>query len=400
MNQEQNNLNLNNFNTQDNNGIPNNQSLNNQIFNQGIDINQQPIMQEPTPQPMNTFESGNTNNLNLNSKPPKKINFVFIIGIVVALVVVLLIIFGKNIINKNDNRVNDSSTNEQYLDISRNLKSEYEYKEIFDSYAVKLNNKTTYIIESNKNYLVNLLQFSQGFVSRMAGFYKTDNGTWGAYFNIITLNESTLDEVKNNFISSGYYTIVDENSNYILSSNGQDYAYNTIIDETMIEVQLSSTDDYFNKVGLDKDDIIRIIKNIKTIIKEDDLKEPYLVDKIINVKLNNNYKIKTYLMIGTVNNDIMNDANYSIDLSNNEENGDFSILDIYYDTKKIVNNYNLTNEVNNNPKVYYDEIKKSFIFDENNNKQIFRISKSDIDGNDIDIKTYQDFINNIKVFLN
>lgn len=400
MNQEQNNLNLNNFNTQDNNGIPNNQPLNNQIFNQGIDVNQQPIMQEPTPQPMNTFESGNTNNLNLNSKPPKKINFVFIIGIVVALVVVLLIIFGKNIINKNDNRVNDSSTNEQYLDISRNLKSEYEYKEIFDSYAVKLNNKTTYIIESNKNYLVNLLQFSQGFVSRMAGFYKTDNGTWGAYFNIITLNESTLDEVKNNIISSGYYTIVDENSNYILSSNGQDYVYNTIIDETMIEVQLSSTDDYFNKVGLDKDDIIRIIKNIKTIIKEDDLKEPYLVDKIINVKLNNNYKIKTYLMIGTVNNDIMNDANYSIDLSNNEENGDFSILDIYYDTKKIVNNYNLTNEVNNNPKVYYDEIKKSFIFDENNNKQIFRISKSDIDGNDIDIKTYQDFINNIKVFLN
>ena len=414
MNQDLNNLNQDNFNTQGNNGMPNNQPLNNQNLNQGMGVNQQPInpqpqpmpnfqqpiMQEPMSQPMNSFESGNANNQSLNSKPPRKMNFGLIIGIVVVIAVVLIaIILGKRTFNKNDTDTNDFTTNEQYLDISRNLKSEYEYKEIFDSYAVKLNNQTTYIIKSNKNYLVNLLQFSQGFVSRIAGFYKTDNGTWRAYFNIVTLNEKTLDEVKNSIISSGYYDIIDENSNYILSSNGQDYAYNTIIDGTIIEVQLSSTDDYFNKSGLNKDDIINIIKNIKTIVHEDDLKEPYLVDKIINVKLNNNYKIKTYLMIGNVNNDIMNGVNYSIDLFNSEDNGDYSILDIFYDTKKIISNYNLTNRVNDNPKVYYDGNNKSFIFEENNNKQIFKISKSDIDGNDIDIKTYQDFTNNIKIFL-
>ena len=97
MNQEQNNLNPNNFNTQGNNGIPNNQPLNNQSFNQGMGVNQQPInpqpqptpssqqpinqmnMQQPIPQPMNTFESGNASNQSFNSKPTKKINLGLII---------------------------------------------------------------------------------------------------------------------------------------------------------------------------------------------------------------------------------------------------------------------------------------------------------------------------------
>ncbi len=408
MNQD---LNQDNYNTQGKNGMPNNQSLNNRNLNQGIGVNQQVIdaQQQPTihesiPQSItNTFKSGNDNNQNSNNNSPKKAKLGPAIGIVVSLVTIVLIIviiFGRNINNKNNDNIKDVPINEQYLDKTRNLKSEYEYKEIFDSYAVKLNKNTTYIIKSNKNYLVNLLQFSQGFVSRIAGFYKTDNGTWGAYFNIITLNVSTLDEVKKDILSSGYYNIVDENSSYILSSNGQDYAYNTYIDGTMIEVQISGTDDYFNKMGLNKDDIINIIKNIKTIINEDDLKEPYLVDKIINVKINNNYKIKTYLMIVDVNNDVMNGLNYSIELSNTEENGDYSILDIYYQTNKRINNYNLTNIINNSPKTYYDENTKSFIFDENNNKQIFKISKSDIGGNNIEIKTYQDFEKNIRMFLN
>lgn len=417
MNNDSNNFNQDNYNAQGNNGIPNNQFLNNQSINQDVGINsqsidsniqqtpiiQEPIMQESAPQPMNTFESGN-NNQNINNKSPKKNSLGIVIGIIVIVLIIVgvfIIMFGKNSNSKkNDNKSEDVVTTEQYLDTSRNLKSEYEYKEIFDSFAVKLNDKKTYIIKPNKNYLVNLLQFSQGFVSRIAGFYKTDNGIWGAYFNIITTNESTLAEVKKDIISSGYYSIVDESSNYVLSSNGQDYVLYTIVDETMIEVQISSTDDYFNKAGLNKDDIISIIKNIKTIVNEDDLKEPYLVDKIINVKLNNNYKIKTYSMIVDVNNDVMNDFNYSIELSNNEENGDYSLLDINYEPNKIINEYNLTNIINNNPKMYYDENTKSFILEEDKTKQIFKISKSDIDGNNIEIKTYQDFEKNIRKFLN
>ena len=107
MNQEQNSLNSNNFNTQGNNGIPNNQPLN----NQSIEVNQQPInqinMQYPTPQPMNTFESGNANNQSFNNKPPKKMNLGLIIGIVVAVAAVIGGVLLVSNINGNTN--NDSS---------------------------------------------------------------------------------------------------------------------------------------------------------------------------------------------------------------------------------------------------------------------------------------------------
>ena len=124
MNQEQNNLNQDNFNTQSNNGIPNNQPLNNQNSNQGISFNQQPInpqpqptsnfqqpinqmnMQQPTLQPMNnTFESGNANNQNFDSKPPKKkMNLGLIIGIVVAVVIISLIVGVFIITNRKDKK--------------------------------------------------------------------------------------------------------------------------------------------------------------------------------------------------------------------------------------------------------------------------------------------------------
>lgn len=118
MNQDNNGFNQNNFNTQGNNGTPNNQPLNNQSFNQGLGVNsqpinpqpqptpsfQQPIMQEPTPQPMNNaFESGNANNQNFNSKPPKKMNLGLIIGIVVAVAVVGVgIVFGSKLLSNGD----------------------------------------------------------------------------------------------------------------------------------------------------------------------------------------------------------------------------------------------------------------------------------------------------------
>ena len=116
MNQEQNNLNPNNFNTQGNNGIPNNQPLN----NQGMGVNlqpqqtpsfQQPInqmnMQQPTPQPINKFESSNASNQNLNDKPPKKMNLGLIIGIVAAVavvgIVIAMLLLGKNNSNGSSN---------------------------------------------------------------------------------------------------------------------------------------------------------------------------------------------------------------------------------------------------------------------------------------------------------
>lgn len=129
------------------------------------------------------------------------------------------------------------------------------------------------------------------------------------------------------------------------------------------------------------------------------MKEPYLIDKIINVKLNNGYKIKSYSIIDYINNDIMNDTNYSISLSSEEDNGDNSSLDIYYLTQKIINNYNLKTQINEKPKVYYDQNKNSFIINENNINQIFKIRKSNIDGDNIEIKNYKQFVDSVTTFF-
>lgn len=132
MNQDNNNLNSNNFNTQANNGVPNNQPLNNQNMN----INQQSInpqpqatqsfgqpvnpmnIEQPVQQPMNNFESGNVNNQNFDSKPPKKMNLGFIIGIVVAVVIAMVgVVLGIKLLSSDkDNSNNEKQGKEKIYD--------------------------------------------------------------------------------------------------------------------------------------------------------------------------------------------------------------------------------------------------------------------------------------------
>lgn len=113
MNQDPNNLNQNNFNTQGNNEIPNSQPLQN-----SQDFNQQPIIQDPTSQSINSFENDNTNQ-SINSKPPKKMNLGLIIGIVVAVAIIGVIAF--LILNKNNDeressyQSNNNSSNGVYV---------------------------------------------------------------------------------------------------------------------------------------------------------------------------------------------------------------------------------------------------------------------------------------------
>lgn len=126
------------FNNQDSNGIPNNQPLqNNQSLNNAYNQNmqqstnvseqtfnsqpqntpnyQQPInqmnIQEPTPQPINTFESENTNNQNSNSKPPKKTNLGLIIGIIIVVIVAITVAVLLLNNPSNNNSTVDASSN-------------------------------------------------------------------------------------------------------------------------------------------------------------------------------------------------------------------------------------------------------------------------------------------------
>lgn len=197
MNQDNNGFNQNNFNTQGNNGIPNNQPLNNQSFNQGMGVNpqpinpqpqpttsfQQPIMQEPTPQPMNTFESGNTNNHSFNSKPPKKMNLGLIIGIVVAIAVVIVgIVFGSkllsNDVDSNQNNNNNSSETDNNSNVSNN---KYEKDKDLPGDMGGYYDNVTYCIDGPNNQV-----FNRGFLFSR-GHYDSELGHVDSYF-VVTDN--------------------------------------------------------------------------------------------------------------------------------------------------------------------------------------------------------------------
>ena len=173
MNQEQNNLNTNNFNIQGSNGISNNQPLNNQSFNQGMGFNQQPIdsqlqplpnynqpiIQNPTSQPMNNFESVNVSNQSFNNRPPKKMNLGLIIGIVVILLLVIFIIIigNKFFINNNDVINETIKETDSKLDYYPWVVNEFQIKYKLDENGDFLMMVDTGIYVSSNNEIVDYL---------------------------------------------------------------------------------------------------------------------------------------------------------------------------------------------------------------------------------------------------
>ncbi len=312
MNQEQNNLNPNSFNTQGNNGIPNNQPLNNQnfntTFNQNVEPNtnvnqttfnqqainsqpqstpsfQQPIMQEPTPQPMNTLESGNASNQKFNNKPPKKVNLGLIIGIVVAVVVIIggILLFinkknnnsSKSSINKNfsgktklvntyaniDTQTSTENTNQihfsigdvdvgddKVIDISGNtivnaeyskrtyLGDEYYAVNKDDNIVIIKNNHEIFSFVDNANLIWGNLAYKSGVL-----YYtiKIDNQKYVVAYSLT--NKKELWKVKgespfvlenNNIVVSSYnsYSIVNQNGNIIAAADKDTKVYPTATD--------------------------------------------------------------------------------------------------------------------------------------------------------------------------
>lgn len=248
MNQEQNNLNPNNFNTQGSNGIPNNQPLN----NQGMGFNQQPInpqpqptpsyqqpinqmnMQQRTPQPINTFESGNTSNQNFNSKPPKKMNLGLIIGIVAVVAVVGVgVVFGSKLLSNNEKDNNLNNLNGEDIKITGNIELIGEYKK--DAYQIRLArgfedgpffkyvneyNKTEDILDKNGKVLFTM-ESSTGFhnISYIGDGYFEDSGYAKDTFQIIDIkgNKQTFNTgYKNTFYYENnvlYYSYLKDNIN-------------------------------------------------------------------------------------------------------------------------------------------------------------------------------------------
>lgn len=210
MNQEQNNFNHNNFNMQGNNGIPNNHPLNN--FNQNSNVNQpvinnqqlqnnqgvqqgtnnnhpifnpqqqptpnyqEPInqmnMQQPTQQPINTFENISNNNENITNNPQKKTKLGLIIGIVVAVIVVVIgIVFGIKLLSNNGSNNSTSSKNNvggtnnySFDDITKDIENVYitNYVDFQLGYSFKYPINIDLSKSRDRNYSAAVVRRKQG----------------------------------------------------------------------------------------------------------------------------------------------------------------------------------------------------------------------------------------------
>lgn len=223
MNQDNNQFNQNNFNMQGNNVVPDNQPLHNNqnfnnTFNQGMqqsaNVNQQifnqqaqltsnyqqpinqPNIQQPTSQSMNTFDSGNTNSQNFNIKPPKKIN----LGLIIGVVAVVTIAIGTGIyfmLSPNSNK--NGSNNEEQLN---KAPSDYISIETVEDYEKLLNGT----FDLSKNYIL-MNDIDLGDYCKNNTCYPIGVNTKEGFTGIFNGNNHT--------ISNYYYNINDEKiSNY------------------------------------------------------------------------------------------------------------------------------------------------------------------------------------------
>ena len=349
----------NNFNSQGNNGMSNNQPLNNQNFNQNVNVNQQtfntqqtPSYQQPInpqPQPTNTFESGNTNNQNFNSKPPKRMNLGFIIGIVAVVAVVGIgIVFGSKLLsngeNDNSNNGNNSSSKVDvtYYDKDRELKDTYTFKEAVSKFAFKVNESTLIFEENDKTTLENIMQeeTKHNDLWNAQFEYKQDIYTSVGQIYVGESSATTLEEFVNNFkvgkLSENTtwevenVNIVEANNDYVFASwtnkglvTNYEYYFAKKIGSKIYYAYNSSVVSYNDtKFAL----LLPQFKEFFTCLKEDDGKEPYIYDKIMNVPIVLNKRIKNIDYIYVI---INSDTGY-IDGSvsfNKEDTTDFITID-------------------------------------------------------------------------
>lgn len=367
---------------QDNNFNIQGDNTNNQSFNN---------YQQPIPQPTNTFESSNTFNQSFNNKPQKKINLGLIIGIVAVLVVAVIgIVLGSKLLSKkNETSNNNKSTDTEviYYDNSRSLKDNYTFKEAVNKFAFKVSESTLIFEENDKTtfYTLSLDNTIHDELMNVEFNYKQDIYTSLGAIYLGESNSTTLEEFKSNF-KSGILSdktkwtvenvnIIDSNNEYVFASwtnkasvttneyyfakqigNKIYYAYNT---------SLTTLND--KKISL----LLEEFKEFFTCLKEDDGIEPYIYDKIINVPVVLNKKIKDANSIYSISN---NTSNGYLDGSVSFAESGVDFISLEYGASKHYDKIDWSENFNSNMKYTQEDDKNRIGIKDNDNTQIFNIT--------------------------
>jgi len=250
MNQGQNNF---------NNQFNQNTNINQPTFNQQTQPTpsfQQPInqanMQQPTPQPVNTFESGNANNQNFNSKPPKKLNIGLIIGIIVAILIVVVIVI--LLLNNNKSNTSNNDSKKQFAEdvvMNHATINNIKLSEIntINDVMEKLNAEINWVMvcyketeseEGCPNYSLN--EFESNKVEKKGISTLTFNFKIKNSDNIFDFS-TYYKAYKEKGYNAPYFSLMFHSNNLILLNN--EYVENISIDTIKSKYKLSSTSDYW-----------------------------------------------------------------------------------------------------------------------------------------------------------
>lgn len=382
----------NNFNTQGYNNFSNNQ------------VNQ------PNTNMNNNFYQPPT-----NSQPPKKkINLGLIVGVVAAVVVVGIV--GVLLFNKpsgqtnNDGTQNNSGTNNttnvDYSDSSRSINSTYTFDEATSKFAFK-EYETTLIFQQNNN--VKLSSIKLGNISNVSFYYENASNYYTFSFEESgSLNINEFVENFNNGILGGgkkqttfqNIKILESNDEYVFiscqESGNSSYKY-YFAKQIGNKVFYAHSDRQLTELNDNQKSVMLIgFKELFNTLSVDDNKEPYISDKILNIPVVLNKQIKSYELIDTIQLvhpkiSVLNYRNYmkgSVTLYSVDTKG----LVVHYDADKLYNNVEWNKNLTS--KIKYSEEDNFFGIKDNNNTQIFNISKSE------NIETENNFNEYLNKFFN
>ena len=343
----------------------------------------------------------NTNNQNfnnniyqppINNQPQKKSNLGLIIGIAaVAVVVVVGVVFGSKFLSKNNENSNNETSNNSvsteviYYDNTRSLKDSYTFKEAVSKFAFKVN-ETTLIFEENDKTTLEMMMSEETIHNDLWNTqfeYKQDIYTSLGTMYLGESNSSTLEEFKTNF-NNGILSdntkwtvenvnIIESNNEYIFASwtnkaftTTNEYYFAKIIGNKVFYAYHSTLVAYNDtKTSL----LLEQFKNLFTCLSEDDGTEPYIYDKIMNVPIVLNKKIKDVNLITAVINSNNDYLDGSVSLTD-----EIDYVNLEYGASGHYNKIDWTKTFDSNTKYAKEDEKNIIGIKDNNNTQLFEIT--------------------------
>lgn len=364
-----------------------------------------------------TQPSTNYNSIPTNNKPPKKFNVGLIAGI--GVVVVAVIVGGILLFNNNSSQTNNSgssnnsSTNNEsaeivYFDNSRNLKDSYTFKEAVSKFAFKVNETTLIFEEKDKTSFYSLQQEKtiHDENTNVQFYYKQDIYTSLGTMYLGESNSTTLDQFKSNFINGilsdktkwtvENVNVIESNNDYVFASwtnkasvTTNEYYFAKVIGNKVYYVYNSSLVTYNDtKISL----LLDQFKQFFECLSVDDGNEPYIYDKIINVPIVLNKKIKDIKSIYSISNNTGNDY---LDGSVNFVNEDNDFINLEYGANKHYDKIDWSKSFDSKIKYTKEDDKNIIGIKDNNITQLFEITIY----SDYQINNAKDFESYISTFL-